>query len=335
MKGSSLVLTISLASILSVAMLSAVPNDVSGQLSGNFDYRCYTMDTPTITPKDGFQIRLVDQFEDKIHTITNFLEFCNPAFKADSGQPPGTANTLLPHLRCYEIDHQGPDLGIMVTIEDQFFAAAHEHEVLQAVEVCHTVDKESGTLSNSETFLGSGDPGTQNFQIWKCYSITPGADVPTPDRDLYDQFVDASEMGVGTGGLDSRFPPEVVLGKAILLCPPADKHYNENADPEFSEFSNHLVCYEILSQTPFTTPLDLVLNDQISNTDNAVTELDKLCTDAIKTVDIAGTFIPINSIAILLAGGQMTAAWILPALVAVSGIAYGIDIARKYHKDTK
>jgi len=98
---------------------------------------------------------------------------------------------------------------------------------------------------------------------------------------------------------------------------------------------NHLVCYEILSQIAFDPALPLRLDEQISDTDNSVTALDKLCTDAIKTVDIAGTFIPINSIAILLAGGQMTAAWILPALVAVSGIAYGIDIARKYHKDTK
>jgi len=227
MKASSLVLTISLASILSVAMLSAVPNDASGQLSANFDYRCYTMDTPTIAFKDGNTIRLVDQFEDKIHTITNFKEFCNPAFKADSGQPPGTANPLLPHLRCYEIDHQGADLGIMVTIEDQFFAAAHEHEVLRAVEVCHTVEKLSDDVSNGQTFPGSGTVVSQTFQIWKCYSITPGADVPTPDRDLYDQFVTASEDG-GAGNLDPRFPPEVVLGKAILLCPPADKHYNEN-----------------------------------------------------------------------------------------------------------
>ena len=206
------------------------------------------------------------------------------------------------------------------------------HEVLQAVEVCHTVDKESGDLTNVEAFLGSGTPGTQTFQIWKCYSITPGDDVPTPGRDLYDQFVTASENGAEP---DPRFPKEVVLGKAILLCPPTDKHYNDDAEPEFSTLSNHLVCYEIISQTEFDPALSLTLDDQISATNNAVTKLDKLCTDAIKTVDIAGTFIPINSIAILLAGGQMTAAWILPALVAVSGVAYGIDIARKYHKDTK
>jgi len=39
--------------------------------------------------------------------------------------------------------------------------------------------------------------------------------------------------------------------------------------------------------------------------------------------------------AILLAGSQMTAAWILPMLVASAGVGYGIEIARKYHKDTK
>ena len=75
--------------------------------------------------------------------------------------------------------------------------------------------------------------------------------------------------------------------------------------------------------------------DQFSNFGNDIQKLDRMCTDAVKFVKIAGTSIPINSVMILVAGAHMSAAWILPALVAVTGVAYGIDIARKHRKDTK
>jgi hypothetical protein len=85
----------------------------------------------------------------------------------------------------------------------------------------------------------------------------------------------------------------------------------------------------------FSPALSLGLVDQFSDQGDDITMLDKLCTQAEKEAIIAGTFIPIESVAILLAGAHMSAAWIFPALVASAGVGYGIEIARKHHKDTK
>jgi len=155
----------------------------------------------------------------------------------------------------------------------------------------------------------------------------------------------------------SGFNKDVVIRDAIKLCTPALKTHgvftdlppcaelNANQDgcevlsgeqnpaTELPGSTNvHLKCYDL---DPQTVDLLIGLEDQFSPDDNTLSELDKLCTEAQKIPLIAGTFIPLNSVAILLAGAQMSAAWILPALVASAGVGYGIEIARKHHKDTK
>ena len=82
-------------------------------------------------------------------------------------------------------------------------------------------------------------------------------------------------------------------------------------------------------------PEIIVLSDQFSDQSSSIRILDKICADAEKRVIVAGTFIPLESVAILLAGAHMSSAWLLPALVAIAGVGYGIEIARKYQKDTK
>jgi len=97
--------------------------------------------------------------------------------------------------------------------------------------------------------------------------------------------------------------------------------------------NRHIKCYELTEQDPDDIILDLI--DQFTDEGNNIQTLEEVCVNVEKIPLDAGMLIPLNSVAILLAGAQMSAAWILPALVALAGVGYGIEIARKYHKDTK
>ena len=50
--------------------------------------------------------------------------------------------------------------------------------------------------------------------------------------------------------------------------------------------------------------------------------------DIIQSIPVGGTLIPIEHTLLILAGTQMTAAWMIP--VIVSGIGFAIVIARKF-----
>jgi len=344
MKGTSIVMTLSLASILTVALFSTVPNEVSAQ-PVPFDYRCYT--TTNAVP-DTNDLLLFDQFfptQPSTHTISTSEEFCNPANKSPpspEGTPPAG---FIPHLRCWNIDDPNPIVGQTVIVRDQFFTDKR-HVIGAAVEFCHTVFKDPGELSGeSGQFPYSGSDQAQPIQNWKCYTITEDTIPPLqPFRLLEDQFTQANHPS---------FPRGIEIGEAILLCTPATKtHQSETFE---SELTSHLKCYDIIKEgtvlfppgqpidssglsdvTPFTTET-LGVFDQFEDEPDTegINELDKLCTQATKEVIIAGTFLPIDSMVLILAGAQMSAAWILPALVATAGVGYGIEIARKYHKNTK
>jgi len=192
-----------------------------------------------------------------------------------------------------------------------------------------------------------GSLATQEIANWKCYEILDQEPVQLPSRFLEDQFTEAVEAIPGVN-------KNVIIGDAIKLCTPADKTHGifvdlppceELGDPdpttgiipceiESTNVDVHLKCYELAFQD-VAPDLTLDLFDQFTDEDNDILSLDKICVDAEKELVIAGTFIPLDSVMILLAGAQISAVWILPALVAVTGIGYGIDIARKYRKDSK
>jgi len=339
MNGTSLIYTISLVSILTVALFSTVPNEASAQ-GIDFDYRCYTTElntNPLTTPPGNEDIKLDDQFFGALgtvnliptdHTLTVSEEVCIPANKIpeDTG-----VLAVLPHLRCWTIDDPNPPVNQIVTVEDQFFPNGVNHLVGEAVEFCHTVNKASGT---NPSFPAST---STNIANWKCYSITGDAP-PNPNRQLQDQFTE-------TG--DSRFPEFIKIGEPIKLCTPATKEHLGQLFPvttAVAALKFHLKCYNILQEgdsipnlanvAPFTA-LSLVLDDQFTDEGDDINQLDKICADATKIDIVAGTLIPLDSVMILLAGAQISAVWILPALVATAGIGYGIDIARKYRKDSK
>jgi len=250
MKVSSLVLTISLASILSVALFSTIPNEAFAQ-EEQFDYRCYNVNA-TQPDKDGTRIKLTDQFGTATHTIGPSEEFCNPAIKFIPNDPNAVLPTNVPHLRCWTIDDQGLGDGKIVDILDQFFAQTHEHTLGAAVEFCHTVNKAAGSLNidgvNLDPDLPFAGSMSAPIQNWKCYSTT--GDPPLiPDRELHDQFTRAAtQPGIqDPANDDPRFPNATKIAGAIKICTPAIKNYNPTTGPIPSFIQDHMICYDLLN----------------------------------------------------------------------------------------
>jgi len=351
MKGTSLILTVSLASVLAVSLFSSVTNDAFAQ-TDDFDYRCYNID-----PIDAATtIILKDQFfpNGVTHALGLSEEFCDPANKQPN--PSGSPIALfLPAVRCWNIDDPENPTLVQVLLRDQFFKAGRTATIGPAIQFCHSVDKavedgDQAGLNPGLTWPGSS--GSAHIANWKCYFIEDDAAViPAPNpRFLQDQFTISQIPG---------FDQDVTILKATKLCTPALKTHENTVDlPPCQDFSvdgqtppavtcnqvsgfpeddagvnRHIKCYELTEQNPDDITLDLF--DQFLDADNDILTLEEICVNVEKVRLDAGTLIPLNSVAILLAGAQMSAAWILPALIALAGVGYGIEIARKYHKDTK
>ena len=342
-------LTVSLASVLAVSLFSSVTNDAFAQ-TDDFDYRCYNIDPISVGNNGNDQITLKDQFfpNGVDHTLALSEEFCDPANKQPN---PGTAiiPAYLPALRCWDINDPNPATMIQFLLRDQFFKAGRIASIGQAIQFCHSVDKapeDGDSQGNNPGLTWPGSSQTAHIANWKCYFIEdvdqPGVEDPNP-RFLQDQFTRSSIPG---------FDETVTIGKATKLCTPALKTHGIFTDlppcedlqgnvcnvvsgfPEDDAGVNrHIKCYELTEQDPDDITLDLF--DQFTDQNNDILTLEEVCVNVEKISLDAGMLIPLNSVAILLAGAQMSAAWILPALVALAGVGYGIEIARKYHKDTK
>ena len=352
MKGTSLMLTVSLASVLAVSLFSSVTNDAFAQ-TDDFDYRCYNIDPIGPNPPNNGNnlITLKDQFfpGGVLHTLGLSEEFCDPANKQPN--PTGSPIALfLPAVRCWDINDPEDATMIQVLLRDQFFKAGRIASIGQAIQFCHSVDKavEDGDQGgNNPGLTWPGSSGSAHIANWKCYFIEDlDAVIPAPNpRFLQDQFTISQIPG---------FLEDVTIGKATKLCTPALKTHGVFTDlppcqdlnlmtnecdavsgspEEDAGVNRHIKCYELTEQDPADITLDLF--DQFLDADNDILTLEEICVNVEKIPLDAGMLIPLNSVAILLAGAQMSAAWILPALVALAGVGYGIEIARKYHKDTK
>lgn len=129
----------------------------------------------------------------------------------------------------------------------------------------------------------------------------------------------------------------------ILLCNPVKKTHDGIFNSDALLTREHLTCFNILidntgdppSPNPAVPDVVAVFDQLIE--DNSPTDFKpvsgltdhKACFESTKQLlDVAGTFVPIDSSLLLLAGAQMIGAWIVPAIVAGAGIA--IVISRKY-----
>ncbi len=361
MERTSLLLTLSLASILTVSLLSAVPNQAFAQQI-DFEYRCYNTVGTVIPDVPSQKLIVEDQFGTEDYNIIEAVEFCNPALKAPEGNFGASPEGSLPHLRCWSIDDADNNpLNIRVTLKDQFSDDEIEHTILKAVEFCHTTTKGPGSLTLGAGTVAYDETANNHDPLhianWVCYDITNKNIPDQPIRRLKDEFT--------ITGADSFTPDGVQIGEALLLCTPATKTYFGQSFPPGKlgipppagtviTLEEHLKCYDIVKEglvnlnLPNGPPTDeglvdvtnfpaetIPLLDQFSDASSDINRLDKICLDVEKKTAIAGTLIPLESIAILLAGAHMSTAWILPALVASAGVGYGIELARKYQKVTK
>jgi len=147
-----------------------------------------------------------------------------------------------------------------------------------------------------------------------CYDIEPQF-IGTTIVDIFNQ-----NFGFKQDSIDT----------ATKLCNPVIKDPPNFVPPPSQSLDiEHLKCY------PWPDTVDLTdkrvnTADQFNAQSLTVLEEVEFCAaaDKIPILLIGGTIIPIDRTSLLLVGAQMTAVWLIPAIVAAIGI--GIVILRKY-----
>jgi len=323
-KNTSLIFTISLASMIALSGFSIILDDSEAQMFVEVgDFFCWDFTGPvsTFTPTLG----LNDQIQDKEYTSFTPLEFCESSDK-DLGANSmnitpspfdGTGTTAGQHYTTYDIT--GPSVDQVVTITVSNFSPDYVSQVTirDPAELWVPNTKcISDTGACLEVF--SEDPNRHFI----CYNISGAVQSTEPPMKFIHQF------GDNTFTIDTPF----------LLCNPVDKDLPGTTgigfEPDFPKIGdvNHLVCFNISGVTG-VTPIVMGLRDQVgtvSGTNPYISLIDdKACFEAFKTLgQLSGTAQFINGAALLVAGSQMIAAWIIPFVVAAVGI--GIVVARKY-----
>jgi len=225
----------------------------------------------------------------------------------------GTGATAGQHYTTYVIT--GPSVDEVVTITVSNFSPDYVSQVT-------ILDPAELWVPNTKcipptggcTEIFSEDPNRHFI----CYNISGAVESTEPLMKFIHQF------GDNTFTIDTPF----------LLCNPVDKDFPVGTPLEFPKIGdvNHLVCFT-LKPTPIgDIPMIAQLEDQLTTifgTPYFSLDYDRACFEGFKTLgQLSGTAQFINGAALLVAGSQMIAAWIVPFVVAAVGI--GIVIARKY-----
>ena len=321
--GTSLICTITLSSILLLSGFSVIVNEASAQTQSIpiGDFYCWTIPNDQIIIMTQTSVELQDQF----HTYTginNFeaLQFCDNADKdlVPFGQSPVFGSPLeFQHYTTYQINDgfdpvQNVDIGI-----GNFGIILENTNVGPVKEVW---------VPNTKTRTG-GIEASDDFQRhYVCYELS--------NQDEINQLAQ----------METQFgKTQIEVLDPILLCNPAIKTHNGVFNPNALNLREHLTCFDFvidntgdLVPDPNPAVIDLThVEDQLIDdyTDTSLevgTVIDhKVCFESTKLeLEIAGSFIPIDSAMLLLAGAQMIGAWIVPAIIASAGIA--IVVARKY-----
>jgi len=323
-KSTGLIFTISLASILALSGFSMTLNEAYAQSDVVIgDFFCWTVDSQTsfaeaLTLQDQFFLN--DPFT--VNSETPF-QFCESSDKdldhvnfpgVDFASPFNTGSKTGLHYTTYKIT--GPSVQQAVDIVINNFSPPYSDTV--------TVDTPSelwvpNTKIIGTTFIPSDDasPTFGDQRHFVCYDIV-GDPIVEPEMKFTHQFG------------DNIF----TIDKPILLCNPVEKDHPIGTPIENPIIgnTNHLVCFDFkVSPAPTgVIPALAGIFDQIGDTDDSDNlAFDKACFESSKSLgELSGTAMFINGAALLMAGTQMIAAWIVPFVVAAAGI--GIVLARKY-----
>jgi len=288
------------------------------------DFYCWSL-VPTQIDIETTPVTLLDQFHE-YQGITEFeaLQFCDNADKdlpdpqtgAFSLDPPDFLSPFMSqHYTTYKIlDGFDPDERVDIGVGN-FGIVLPDTPVGPVVELW---------VPNEKTRPG-GVEFSDNFDFhYVCYDL----DEPSIDKLIQMR----TQFGI----------TQIKVLEPILLCNPVQKTHDGIVNPDALKLREHLTCFNILIDNTGNPPdpnpavpdlisvLDQLILDSSANALPVGVITDhKACFESTKQLlDVAGTFVPIDSSLLLLAGAQMIGAWIVPAIVAGAGIA--IVISRKY-----
>jgi len=271
---------------------------------------------------------LQDQFLTETYDLNDIIKICVMTTKIEvDGQD---ANSPIPQIKddtqieqhfvvyrlCNESSTGNNGLScvtpalvdVPVSIMDQFGTTNHDTPHLP-VELWVPASK--GDLSKNGVI-----PFAQAHNIhFKCYDIEPQSIGTTTLDIMNDNF------GFKMDNIDT----------ATKLCNPVikDPPGPDNTPPSQSLDIEHLKCYPWPDIEDLTDQL-VEIQDQFFFDQVTVLEEVEFCAAADKFPIrfVAGTLIPMDTTMVLLAGAQITSAWLIPVIVAGIGIA--IVIARKF-----
>ena len=311
----------------SVAFAGAVPTTILG------DFKCYLPDPDIFGPPMDpvANLGLEDQFRDlKDVDVFDRELFCGHVIKNIDGIMPEFPDQ---HYWTYDIVVNDIILQVCfdVIVEDQFMTSTHS--------ICGPPDELWVPAEKDEGDLQFPPPKDTHYL---CYEID--GDSADEVALLFDQFTDLNAMPSGPGF------EEVTVLVPTHLCNPVIKTVNSiggvaDSSAVFGEINDeHLKCYDIVNDiTEPGAEHDSIANVNIKLTDqfSPLTALDpppfvdditsdtfeKLCVVAKKSPiiingpgPVGGEFLPIDSTALMLAGLQSSAIWMLPILAGAAGI---------------
>jgi len=316
-----------MASILVLAAFSTILNEKAyggAQLPPFGDFVCWISVFPGTTALVPLGIE--DQFGPIEHDLWEQIEYCTSADK-NGVMGPFTQIGIPQHYQGWHYKDPvptGAGTGTTIILNVPQF----DNQQFQT-----TLGELDQILVPAVKFTQSGTFPSFDFeQHWNCYDITgPAPDFPpvflqTQHGDIF----------------------EVTVEEAFLFCAPIIKtdpfqvQFGSNEDiPEF-----HMVCYDIVAGDDQTNLADLpfALFDQLTDFESGeqfpfevdiasqefLLGLEKLCVPATKTFPtVGGSMIPIDSIALLLAGVQSISMWMIPVVIAGVGISIFVAIRRK------
>ncbi len=312
-----------LASVLVLTVFSAnenayagvVPNVPNGPSSIPVvdDLHCYE-----IAEDNGLSqpipLRLVDQFEDKIHNIISLDEICNPVTKIPT-QAQRSSPLTDQHWTSYLLDtRQNPNPQVIATVNivDQYHPNGFQTQVTDRAEFLMVPTEKDHNQNNFPN---------QSEIHFKCYELVQPQQPVVDSTFLDDQF--------GSSTYQELLPVEI--------CNPVEKFFEtQPGSGQFDQFGGgdndieeHYLCYEIFPEEDvggFFSFSDQFLADSAEIVFDSV-----LCTLATKSiipnVPIGGISIPIDQSALLLAGVQSISMWMIPVVIA--GIGIGIFVIKR------
>ena len=340
--GSSVILTISIASVLLLSSSSGIFNEkaYAGATPPNpppppfGDFKCWETSGTAILSS----LTLTDQFGELAGDFNlTPTEYCTAANKGINNNGPGSPTvyfdspfpSLAQHYQGWLITNLAdlsPDQGTGKRINVQVDQFGHNFDTTLGNPYEILVP---ATKFNDTPLVGYTVPSVDTFHHWKCYMTSDN--VPTVSGGL---------VSLTTQHGDE---PLADVGEPFLFCTPVEK--TDAAGQVFGDntLAEHMVCYNLdaAPTSPFP-PLPTRLIDQLTLSGNDVNVMlpEKLCAPAFKACPtgtsgvlpdcsrlIAGSVTPIDSTMVFVAGAQVMLSWIVPVATVAAG--FGIVIARK------